>query len=163
MKKRPIRIEGDAAYVTLACGAEAIIDSEDAKLVGKHNWQLAKGYAVTSLLTGKGKHRQLSLHRLVMGNPEGKLVDHREGNKLDNRKELLRLATYSENGYNRGANSNNTSGHKGVSWYKRDQKWQASITHEGKFIRLGLFTDIEEAAKAYREAAQKYHGKFARL
>jgi hypothetical protein len=164
MEKRPIRIEGEIGYVLLADGTEATIDAEDAELVGQYNWCLdGKGYVRTFLPLGNGKRRTLGLHRLVMGDPEGKLVDHREGDPRENRKDFLRPATRAENGYNQGVPSHNTSGHKGVTWYKRDKKWVAHVSHEGKKIHLGYFTDLEEAAQAYREAALKYHGEFANL
>jgi hypothetical protein len=161
MKKRPTRIEGDIGYVLLADGTEATIDAEDAELVGQYNWSLRNSYVVTNLPLGNGKHRTLGLHRLVMGDPEGKLVDHRKGAKLDNRKAALRVATKAQNNENRKINSNNTSGHKGVSWHKATKKWQAQIKHEGKKINLGRFTDLEGAAKAYREAAVRLHKEFA--
>jgi hypothetical protein len=156
MEKRPIRIEGEIGYVLLADGTEATIDAEDAELVGQYNWCLSGGYVVTYRPLGL-----LRLHRLVMGDPEGKFIDHRNGNKLDNRKAFLRPATNAENQYNQGIPSRNTSGHKGVHWHKRDQKWSAQIRHEGKQIHLGYFTDLEDAAQAYREAAVKYHKEFA--
>jgi AP2 domain len=160
--KRPIRVEGPIAYVPLPCGAEAIIDAEDAELVGKHNWYLdANNYVVTWLPLGNGERRLLRLHRLVMGAPEGKLVDHREGVKTDNRKCLLRPATHAQNQGNKGIPNHNTSGIKGVHWSEARKKWRARIVHEGKSIHLGYFTNVEEAAKAYREAALKYHGEFA--
>jgi hypothetical protein len=162
MKKPPTRIEGDIGYVPLACGAEAIIDAEDAELVGQHNWRLdGDGYAVAWSPRVNGKRRMLKLHRLVMGEPEGKQVDHRKGAKLDNRKDLLRVATPAQNNKNSKMRANNTSGHKGVCWDQRAKKWKASISHEGKTINLGRFTILEAAAQAYREAALKYHKEFA--
>jgi hypothetical protein len=163
MEKRPIRIEGAIGYVPLADGTEATIDAEDAELVGQYNWCLSGEYVVTELWLGNGKRRTLGLHRLVMGEPEGRLVDHRKGVKRDNRKEFLRVATGSQNQYNAKMRDDNKSGHKGVSWHKARKKWQANIQHEGKWIYLGLFTDIEEATKAYKEAALKYHKEFANL
>jgi hypothetical protein len=162
MEKRKIRIEGEIAYVPLPDGTEATIDAEDAESVGQHNWCLGNGYVVTFLPRVNGKQKTLRLHRLVMGEPEGKMVDHRNGNPLENRKAFLRPATNAQNQYNQGIPSHNTSGHKGVGWNKACKKWQARIKHEGKQIHLGLFTDLEEASKAYREAALKYHGEFAR-
>lgn len=162
MNKRPIRVEGDVGYVLLACGAEAIIDAEDAAEVGKHNWYLGtRGYVRTWLPLGSGKQRVLYLHRLVMGDPEGKLVDHQKGVKADNRKVALRVATHAENMKNVKTPCTNTSGIKGVHWSEARKKWRARIVHEGKSIHLGYFTNVEEAAKAYREAALKYHGEFA--
>jgi hypothetical protein len=96
-----------------------------------------------------------------MRDPERKMVDHIDGNPLENRKAFLRPATQAENGKNAKMRDDNTSGHKGVTWNKDKKKWQAYIHHEGRRIHLGYFTDLEEAAKAYREAAVKYHKEFA--
>jgi len=162
MKKRPIRIEGDVAYVTLACGAEAIIDAEDAELVGQYNWSLCTGYAATSLYPVGEKRRSIKLHRLVMGEPEGFEVDHKYGIRLDNRKAHLRLATRSDNNHNAKVRRDNTSGRKGVSWHKKVKKWFAQIMYMGKQKHLGYFSDPDAAYEAYCQAALKYHGEFAR-
>ena len=102
------------------------------------------------------------LHRIIMGEPDGKEVDHINGNTRDNRRENLRLCNRAENGRNRGKLSNNTSGFKGVSWNKETDKWRASImVGDGKQKHLGYFDDPETAYQSYCLAATKYHGKFA--
>ena len=162
MEKRKIRIEGEIGYVPLPDGTEALIDAEDAELVGQYSWCLdGRGYAKTLVRDRSGNRKTLKLHRLVMGEPEGKLVDHRNNDPLDNRKAFLRPATDSQNQYNAKMRDDNTSGHKGVTWCKRDKKWRAQIQHEGKTIHLGYFTVLEEAAQAYREAAIRLHKEFA--
>lgn len=90
-------------------------------------------------------------------------VDHINGDRADNRIVNLRLATHSENQQNRRRPSNNTSGHKGVSWIKRYQKWQATIRVGRRNINLGRFDTKEAAANAYGRAALKHHGEFAML
>ncbi len=104
------------------------------------------------------------MHRIIMNPPDGKQVDHINGDGLDNRVENLRIATSSENNYNTGKQSNNTSGYKGVSWHKTRKTWQVLIGVGGRLIRIpGVFNSAEDAARAYDEAAKKYHGVFARL
>lgn len=93
--------------------------------------------------------------------PEGFEIDHKDRDKANNRRSNLRLATKSENGRNRGPQSNNTSGVKGVSWNKGREKWEAHITHNGRQKHLGLYTDINDAIAARRAAELKYHGEFA--
>ena len=73
--------------------------------------------------------------------------------KPDNRIANLRLATNEENGRNRGAQANNTSGYKGVAWHKRGRGWQARIHTRGKNNYLGL----------YAKAAKELHGEYARV
>lgn len=89
-----------------------------------------------------------------------RFIDHINGDGFDNRICNLRLATRAQNGRNRGRNSNNTSGYKGVSWDSKDKKWRAKIQVNGKQCYLGNFSSAEEARDAYAEAAKKAHGEF---
>ena len=163
---RPIRIDGNIAYVPLTKGYEAIIDAADVPLISAWNWTTVVGrsniYAFRSYWADKNK-RTLYLHRAIMGEPEGFQVDHINGNGLDNRRANLRLATGSQNQHNRGANLHNTSGFKGVTWHKEAQKWQAQVALGGKNKYLGRYNTAEAAHAAYAEASAKYHGKFGRL
>ncbi len=88
-------------------------------------------------------------------------VDHVNQNKLDNRFSNLRLATASDNRCNVGLKSNNKSGVKGVSWERGCNKWRAQICLNRQMKYLGLFLSIEEAKKAYADAAVSLHGEFA--
>ena len=90
-------------------------------------------------------------------------VDHINGNRSDNRIANLRLATASQNGYNRRKPRNNTSGEKGVTWVKRRNQWQAVITVNGTQKFLGRFASREAAATVYQKSALQYHGEFANL
>lgn len=101
------------------------------------------------------------LHRLVLNAPKGMEVDHINGDRLDNRRENLRLVTRQQNARNRGANRSNRSGYKGVSL--GHSAWLAYIAISGKNIALGSFKTAEDAAKAYNEAAIKLFGEHARL
>lgn len=94
--------------------------------------------------------------------PEGMMIDHINNDPLDNRICNLRLASRSENMRNRGAQSNNTTGVKGVSFHKASGKYMASICIDGKQIYLGLGS-LEECAALYAKAANKHHGEFARI
>ncbi len=85
------------------------------------------GYKMVSLWN-QGKAKTSKVHRLVamhyMPNPENKReVDHMNRDKLDNRVENLRWATRTENNQNKGNYKNNTSGHKYISYRKKDKNW----------------------------------------
>jgi len=82
---------------------------------------------------------------------------------LLNTRANLRIATNAQNQHNSRQRSDNTSGTKGVSWYKRDRKWQAKIKVDRKLYHLGFFSRIEDAAAAYARASQELHGEFSCL
>lgn len=83
-------------------------------------------------------------------------IDHINRIKSDNRICNLREATSAENAQNRVKNSKNTSGYKGVTWHKRDKRWQAALTLNGKCIHLGYYGSAEEAHKAYVAGSKKH-------
>lgn len=120
-----------------------------------------KWYAVRSV---KPLRKTYYMHREIMGitNPEIE-VDHLDNDGLNNQDENLRICTSSENKFNRGKQSNNHSGYKGVDWRAIRRKYRARIKANGQYIFLGYFSIAEEAARAYDVAAKKYHGSFAQL
>lgn len=87
--------------------------------------------------------------------------DHADRNELNNRKYNLRKATVIENGQNKNKSTRNTSGIIGVSWNKRDKKWESYIKYEQKLIHLGEFINKNDAIKSRLQAENKYFGKFA--
>lgn len=124
----------------------------------------SKRYRMVSIRKpGDTRRYRFLLHRLLYGLfvgpiPEGMTVDHADGDVLNNRLENLRLATRSENSRNRKTKSE----YKGV-YPMCSGRWYASIFKEGKRYRIGHYDTAIEAARAYNEAALKYHGQFARL
>jgi hypothetical protein len=107
------------------------------------------GYRVFGL---KGKQRQS--HRIIWLHVYGAMppqyIDHINGVKHDNRISNLRLATPAENAQNRPTSM-------GVTFHKRTNKWQASITLNGRLRYLGLFCTLDEARAAYLGAKIKHH------
>jgi hypothetical protein len=87
-------------------------------------------------------------------------VDHIK-NKNDNRIENLREADQNQQQHNKGLTKSNTSGVKGVSWNKRNEKWEAHLKFEGKKIHVGYFIDIKEAEIAVKKLREQLHGEFA--
>lgn len=149
-----------ALYIPLGRGRFALIDRIDADLTALR-WYSCGAYAARKV------GRVIFMHRLIMERmtqqpiEPGLLVDHINGDPLDNRRANLRLATPAENAQNRKLHTNNTSGYKGVS--KIGTRWQARISAYGRRIHLGYHDTPEAAYSAYCEAARAYHGQFIRL
>jgi len=146
--------------IILSNNKVSIIDDEDFEKVSKYKWSyLPLGYATRQDWSTK---KFLYLHRYIINAPEEFIVDHINGDKLDNRKENLRLCSQSQNMMNRGKNKNNTSGLKGVIFRKDTKKWQAQIKLNYKNINLGSYESAIDASKARRRAEKKYYGEFAK-
>jgi hypothetical protein len=107
------------------------------------------------------KGKLYKAHRLIFLYVYGRLpdndIDHINGKPLDNRIENLRDVTQQENNKNKRKQSNNTSGHVGVYWHKRTEKWVARIWVDGVQKNLGRFNVLEDAVAA-RQAASIKHG-----
>jgi len=138
--------------------ARTLIDREDLDKVRGIKFHLDSGYVRTSRKQGKA-----CLHNLIMDNRSLDIhIDHINGDRLDNRKSNLRLATPAENQRNRTKlASNNTSGVTGVYWHISREKWRAVIKCGGKGIHLGDFTSFEDAVAVRKQAEKTYFGEFA--
>lgn len=129
------------------------IDEVDLPLVSSRRWSLSPaGYAVAAY--------GVKLHRLILG-AKGKIsVDHQNGDRLDNRRANLRLATTSQNCRNsavpRGRNP-----HRGISWEEDRQRWHAQIKVDNRTIHLGRYTTVDAALAARVKAEKEYFGEFA--
>lgn len=143
----------------------AIVDFEDYEYLNELKWHIYKNgnhlYAKCAFYENK-KQKNILMHRLIL-EPKGKIIDHINGNGLDNRKCNLRICERHENALNRKKNINNVSGFKGVSWFKHSQKWRAQIQYKKIVYYLGSYENPIDAAKAYNKAAIKFHGEFANL
>ena len=155
--------------IPLTQGKVALVDDEDFEKVSQFQWyanRIGKGdhWYATRNVRRNGKRRPELMHRVIMGLEYGdpRQVDHRDRvNTLDNRKCNLRVATRPQNSRNIGVPKHNTSGFKGVSWRKQDDKWGANIKVNGVQRYLGSFPTKELAAVAYDAAAIELHGEFA--
>jgi len=148
----------------------AIVDDEDFDNLNKFKWSCGcRGYAVRGInggyKNGKRVKKMIWMHREIMRTPDNMQTDLKNGDKLDNRKENLRVVTASQNTRNSTIPSHNTSGFKGVSEDKRSlkNKWQSYITVDNKKVHIGYFGTKEEAAKAYNNEAKRIFGEYAKL
>jgi hypothetical protein len=153
-------------------GYNVLIDDDDYELINDYKWfklkvkntsDFSKVYFRAHYGYNNGKQVIVLLHRLIMGNPSNMVIDHINGDILDNRKCNLRQCKQSDNRKNSIISRNSSSGYKGVSWHRATKKWRSRITLNKKQIVLGYFNDKEEAYIAYCNAAPIYHGEFARI
>ena len=106
------------------------------------------------------------MHRIITKCPKGKVVDHINGDTLDNRKCNLRICTKLQNQYNQKKHKGKRhSKYKGVTFRKNliAKPWEAFIYKDYKSKRLGYFATEKEAALAYNAAAKEAYGEFAKL
>ena len=124
-------------------------------------------YAVHRLPQQNGKRSVEIMHRKIVARMIGRdllpteQVDHINHDTLDNRRCNIRVATPTENQRNRGAQKNNTSGYKGVTWHRRARRWRAYIGINGTTRHLGLYVNIKDAVAARKRAEIELYGEFS--
>lgn len=156
------KIEGDVVRIN----QNILIDLDDLDKIKSFDryWGINMGgYAYCTK-----DNQQIFMHRIIVGLPikldrqDGRVADHINGNKLDNRKCNLRILSSKQNPINCATYSTNTSGVKGLSWDEKLRKWRVSIQVNKQNIYLGIYKDKEEAIKVRKEAEEKYFGKLNR-
>lgn len=153
--------------IPVSPGRIAFVDDEDFDMASQYKWyaQPSRGqvcYAQCRVpRSGSTPRTTKRMHRLIRPDIMGH-IDHIDGNGLNNTRANLRPATTSQNMWNSPRRQDNTSGFKGVSYFRNDALWFAQIVVNRKTIYLGSFRDKLDAARAYDEAAVLYFGEFAR-
>jgi hypothetical protein len=151
----------DVRYIPLTKGLFAIVDAADYERVSQHKWCATgsgeRAYACRSV---KGKY--LSMHRFLLNPPKGKVVDHADGNRLNNRMSNLRACTQQQNLYN-SRPKGRSSRYKGVCRDKDKKKWVVYVRHKGKDHYIGRFDAEIDAARAYDRKAFEVFGEYAWL
>lgn len=132
--------------------ARTLIDLDDVDKVKSHKWHLKENDYVCS--------GGILLHRLIMAPDDDMVVDHINHDKLDNRKDNLRICTQQQNMMNNKIRKNNTSGVTGVAWHKEKNKWRSVIMVNHKQIHIGYYSDIDDAIEARRNAEIEYFGEY---
>ena len=160
--KERMEIKGDYIYLLLSNGDVAVTDAtpENIKKLSKQQkWSISHGYPYYTDYSNNSK-KTVKLHQYLYDCPNGLVVDHINGDKLDNRAENIRFVTPQANNVNR---RNKSGKYKGVSFDTSRGKWIVSIQINGKTKHIGRFDDEEEAAKAYDDKAYELHGEYAKL
>lgn len=153
--------------IELTRGFTTVVDEADADLsaLAWHASCLERPYAARNIYSG-GKGTTVYLHKVILERVYGSVSvagmrgDHINGDRLDNRRSNLRLATHAENTRNALRRRDNTSGYKGVSYSALVGKWRAYVNVDGQQQFLGCFDTAESAHEAYVSAAQQHYGEF---
>lgn len=158
-----------AREIQLTKGYVAVVDQADFEWVNQWAWRVCShhenanhNYACRTKKLPDGTALVLYMHKEIAGVEDG-LVDHIDGDGLNNRRSNLRAATHTQNMRNRRPSKVNRTGYKGVEWDAKGKCWRARIRVDKSRIGLGSFDSKHDAARAYNEAAKRLHGDFARL
>ena len=143
------------------------VDDDDFESLNRFKWYVSlekKSYAARREYLN-GKNRIVKMHREIMNCKAGNciLIDHVDGDGLNNQKINLRFATFSQNNMNRVIAKNKIIKSKGVSKAFKSKTFRVRIGINNKSIYVGSFKTEIEAAAAYDEAAKKLHKEFANL
>jgi len=149
-----------ARKIKLTRGKLALIDNEDFEYLNQWKWHWDGEYAARTIKFNGITHK-ITMHRLILNNiPKGKESDHINRDKLDNRRNNLRIVSNAENQMNKNLQKNNRSGVRGICWYGKYDKWQTRIGFGGKKMFLGYFSNIKDAIEIYNTTSKKLYGKF---
>lgn len=152
-----LTINRSTVMAPIGRGKYAKVDIADWSRLQANDW-----YPIKSTTNGRyyAACKEGLMHRLIIRATDGVLVDHRNNDGLDNRRQNLRPATPGQNQANRHAVTS-ASGFKGVTWHSIGKKWMAQIRAHKQRHYLGLFDSKEAAARAYDAAARQHWGEFA--
>jgi hypothetical protein len=147
--------------LSLPGGLSVLVDEQDAEWLSRYRWRAIRirhtWYAVRADSDGL-----VYMHREILDAPAGLIVDHRDGNGLNNTRANLRLVTARENAINAAKRAGCSSRHRGVDWCKSMRAWRVRVWPDGREQLVGYYTTEEEAAEARRRAAVTVYGEFAR-
>lgn len=146
--------------INLTQGKKSIVDDFMYEFVNGFKWHYCKGYALKWIKINK-KPFAIYMHHFISGKPlNGLVIDHINGNPLDNRIENMRIVTISQNGLNRGKTKSKTSKYKGVYYHPQRKSWRPIVVVNKKKYFLGYYKDEKDAAIAYdkkhKELAREY-------
>jgi hypothetical protein len=153
--------------ILLTQGKVAIVDDADYEYLSKYKWHAIKYkngfYAGKSSSRKIGAKRVIHMHRFILSPEKNKLVDHIDGNGLNNSRSNLRITDYSKNGMNRKKEIGLSSKYKGVSYRSKTNRWRSLICINRKQIEIGVYKSEIEAAIAYNKKAIELYGEYSNL
>jgi hypothetical protein len=163
LNEERVRIDGKVVHYTMACGRTTTFDIDDLWVIDTYYLSSTTEKGEMYYVYASAKCKKYRSHRLLLDAPKGIMVDHKDGNTLNNCRNNLRLVTRSQNTWN-------SEGHgelkksklpKGVFWDCTKNIYKAIIGYNGKRIYIGGFHNPEDAAEAYRQKSIELHGEFS--
>lgn len=151
----------DEVVFQLECGIRFKVSPQDQRFILGLTWTVINRngkYPYIQCTTKQSPHYGKLLHSILCSSSD--IVDHWDHDTLNNRRDNLRPATRSQNNCNAYCRDDNTTGMKGITFHKATQKYYARIQVNNNRIDLGCHDTLEAAAKAYSDAATKYHQEF---
>lgn len=148
--------------IPLTRGLHAIVNDDDFLFLSSFKWHAnySRGsFYAMARIGGK----DVMMHRLIMEAQSHQMVDHRNGDPLDNRRENLRFCSMSQNQANSKVRLDSSTGFKGVNFRKDSGKFRVRLQFKNNRLNIGAFDSLGAAKLAYAEAAKKYFGEFARI
>lgn len=157
--------------IPLTQGKFTLVDEEDFEYLNQWKWYPKKHgntfYAIRNGYSkkregGDGSYSVKLIHTLILPPKTGVIIDHIDGNGLNNSRSNLRYATHQQNVQNKTKRKNSLTGYKGVIFIKHRNKFEARIFHNKKSVFLGQYDTAQEASEAYKKAAIEFFGEFAK-
>lgn len=152
--------------IALTKGRYALVDDADFEWLNQWKWSFVNrnaGYAQRNAQREAGGREWIKMHRLITECPKGMVVDHINGNPLDNRRSNLRVCTQQQNCLNTKVSKNSRSGYKDIFWMKDKNRWLVQIMYKGEKTDGGYFIELSEAIEVRDRLIQELHGEFAHV
>ena len=150
--------------IKLTKGLQAIVSDLDYSYLNKFKWCVSYSGKTIAYAVRRVNKRNVSMQNFLLNPAKNYIVDHINGDTLDNRRKNLRICNRRQNNQNRNVQKNKKNcKYKGVYWDQSNKKYKTFITSEGKDYWIGRFKSEKEAALAYNKKAVELFGKFAKL
>ena len=161
---RVVQVEAEVYKIPLTKGKFALVDKEDYDVLNQWNWFLTSsgGKEYAARVLPRPVHKQILMHRQLLGVVGKTEIDHKNGNGLDNRKVNLRKVSSQQNKWNSFKHKDNKTGFRGVVFAPHAKKFAVFVKTKNKRF-FGYFKTAEEAAKKHDEVVKQEFGQFAKL